>query len=65
MASSALFSAANTTRPTSSATGRVIDSAVKRIGVASIETPAVSPTQVKQTHAGWSIAFRIRPCTDI
>ncbi len=47
--SSALLSAANTTRPTSSATGRVIKGAVNLTGVANNETPAVIPNQMKQT----------------
>lgn len=62
---SALFSAAKTTRPTSRATGRVIDVAVNRTGVASRDTPTVIPTQVKQTQAGLSSALRIRPDTDV
>ena len=47
--SSALLSAAKTTRPISSATGRVIKGAVNLIGVASKETPAVMPNQMKHT----------------
>ena len=47
--SSALLSAAKTTRPTSSATGRVIKGAVNLIGVANNDTPAVIPNQMKQT----------------
>jgi hypothetical protein len=62
---SALFRAAKTTRPTSSATGRVIDVAVKRTGVAIIETPTVIPAQVKQTQAGFNNAFRIRSATHL
>ena len=62
---SALLRAAKTTRPTSSAIGRVIDVAVKRTGVAIIDTPTVIPTQVKQTQAGFNNAFRIRSATDI
>lgn len=57
---SALLSAANTTLPTSSATGRVIDVAVNRTGVASMVTPTVRPSQVKQTQAGFNSALRIR-----
>jgi hypothetical protein len=38
----------------------VIETAVKRTGVAIIEMPTVMPTQVKQTQAGFSNAFRIR-----
>lgn len=47
--SSALFSAEKTTRPMSSATGRVINGAVNLTGVASSETPAVNPNQMKHT----------------
>ncbi len=63
--SSALLSAAKTTRPTSSATGRVIDSAENRTGVAIIEMPTVIPSHVKATHAGFRKAFRIRCITGI
>ena len=47
--SSALLSAAKTTRPISSATGRVINGAVNLTGVANKEIPAVMPNQMKQT----------------
>ncbi len=47
--SSALLSAAKTTRPISSATGRVIKGAVNLIGVANKEIPAVMPNQMKHT----------------
>ena len=63
--SSALLSAAKTTRPTSRATGRVMVSAVNRTGVAIMDTPTVIPAQVKQTQAGLSSALRIRPDTDV
>jgi hypothetical protein len=44
-----LLSAAKTTRPTSSATGRVIKGAVNLAGVANKEIPAVMPNQMKHT----------------
>ena len=47
------------------ATGRVIDPAVKRAGVAISETPTVMPIQVKLIQAGLSKALRIRCDTRI
>ena len=55
---SALFRAANTTCPTSSAIGRVIVGAENRTGVASSDTPAVMPNQIRQIHAGFRMTAK-------
>src|SRR5690606_12214850 len=56
---SAWLSAANTTRPTSSATSRVMVGAVNLTGVSSSEMPAVMPNHTNAIHAGF---LRLAAC---